>query len=130
MTKSKKINTHLSSGIGTSPDYTKNITTLRPYSPNQYNVSLTFYRAYNPCRFVLYDTFLGPDVGGGGEVVSGAFTISITSPGIGQVWSTNHTAPMGAVAATLKGSAAAGRLPPGVVWFMLSAGAVALALVL
>lgn len=69
-------------------------------------------------------------MGGGKEVDSGAFTISVTSPGIGQVWSTNHTAPMGAVAATLKGSAAAGRLPTGVAWLLLSAGAVALALVL
>ena len=96
--------------------------------PNHFNVSLTFYRAYDPCRFVLDDPFHGTNVEGGGKVDSGTFTISVTSPGIGQVWSINHTAPMGDIVATLKGSAAAGRLAPVAVWLMISAGAVVAAL--
>jgi hypothetical protein len=115
-------------GLGTSPDYTKNITIIRPYTPNQFNVSLTFYRAYNPCRFVLYDTSIGPDVGSGSEVDSGAFTIDVTSPGIGQVWSLNHTAPMGTVVATMVGNTAPDRFSSGVYWRMIGAGAVTIAM--
>ena len=79
---------------------------------------------------MLYDTSIGPDVGSGGEVDSGAFTIDITSPSIGQVWSLNHTAPMGTVAATMMGNSAPDRFSSSVHRRVISAGVVTIAMLM